>query len=517
VPDVVGLTTSAASTAITAVDSLVVGTTTNQYSNTVAAGLVISQSPVGGSAVDIGSAVNIVVSLGKPVVPNVVGLTTSAASTAITAVDSLVVGTTINQFSNTVESGKVISQSPVGSTAVDIGSAVNIVVSLGKPVVPNVVGETTAAATTAITAVDSLVVGTTTSEFSNTVESGKVISQSPVGSTAVDIGSAVDIVVSLGPQARIISGRIVELDGNTPVAGVVVDANNNGGSIAVTDTNGGYTLSVPYGWSGTATPTKEGYSFEPNSVLYNNVSDDDADENYTATLTTFVISGHVLGYDGITPISDVNVTAENGGGQWTSRYGGGSGLTDANGYYRVVVDYNWTGKVTPAKAVHAFEPNSRSYVNVKADQTDQNYAGRLLNFAISGYVRNECSVPVKGVSVSANNGGNTVVTDANGFYEVWVSYNWSGNVIPSKSYYTFTPLGMAYTNVVCDEAGQNYVGVNIYDFDCNGYIGFGDVAVLSDNWLNTTPGNVCDLNGDHVVNFKDLARFAKVWLTELNR
>jgi hypothetical protein len=76
---------------------------------------------------------------------------------------------------------------------------------------------------------------------------------------------------------------------------------------------------------------------------------------------------------------------------------------------------------------------------------------------------------------------------------------------------------MAYTNVVCDEAGQNYVGVNIYDFDCNGYIGFGDVAVLSDNWLNTTPGNVCDLNGDHVVNFKDLARFAKVWLTELNR
>ena len=50
------------------------------------AGSVISQSPVGGTQVNTGSAVALVVSSGPPqvAVPNVVGLTQSAATTAIT-------------------------------------------------------------------------------------------------------------------------------------------------------------------------------------------------------------------------------------------------------------------------------------------------------------------------------------------------------------------------------------------------------------------------------------------------
>jgi hypothetical protein len=64
--------------------------------------------------------------------------------------------------------------------------------------VPNVVGDTQAVATTAITGAG-LVVGTVTTASSPTVASGSVISESPVAGTSVNSGSAVNLVVSTGP------------------------------------------------------------------------------------------------------------------------------------------------------------------------------------------------------------------------------------------------------------------------------------------------------------------------------
>jgi len=308
-----------------------------------------------------------------------------------------------------------------------------------------------------------------------------------------------------------ISGYVVELDGNTPVECVLISADDTN---TLTDANGYYEMPVEYGWSGDITPEKEGYVFEPNSDTYTDVNHNYNDMNYTATLMTFVISGYVLEPDHITPISDANVSAENSGGPWTSKYGGGSSVTDAAGYYEVVADYNWSGKVTPAKYGYAFEPNSVSYTNIISDQNYQDYIGTLLTFAISGYVRNACSAPIKGVMVSANNGGGSTSTDANGFYEVWASYNWSGTVTVSKDLYTFTPVNRVYNNVLDNQTNQNYQAANIYDLDCDGSIGYGDIDVISENWLNNTPGNISDFNADINVNFKDFAEFANIWATE---
>ena len=63
-------------------------------------------------------------------VPNVVGLTQAAATTSITGV-GLVVGTVTTASSSTVPSGDVISQDPVAATQVNLGSAVNLVISTG--------------------------------------------------------------------------------------------------------------------------------------------------------------------------------------------------------------------------------------------------------------------------------------------------------------------------------------------------------------------------------------------------
>ena len=94
----------------------------------------------------------------------------------------------------------MISESPTAGTNVNVGSAVNLVVSSGpaQVAVPNVVGDTQAAATTAITGAG-LVVGTVTQQSSSTVALGDVISESPVAGTSVNVGSAVNLVVSSGP------------------------------------------------------------------------------------------------------------------------------------------------------------------------------------------------------------------------------------------------------------------------------------------------------------------------------
>jgi DNA-binding beta-propeller fold protein YncE len=64
-------------------------------------------------------------------VPNVVGQTQTAATTAITGA-GLVVGTVTQQASSTVASGEVLGESPAGGTNVAGGSTVNMVVSSGS-------------------------------------------------------------------------------------------------------------------------------------------------------------------------------------------------------------------------------------------------------------------------------------------------------------------------------------------------------------------------------------------------
>ena len=131
-------------------------------------------------------------------VPNVVNETLADATTAITGV-GLVVGTTTTQPSTTVASGSVISQDPAAGASAPSGSAVNLVLSSGPPLVtvPKVVNDTLAAATSALTTAG-LVVGSTTQKASTTVPAGSVISQSPAAGASVTAGSAVNLVLSTG-------------------------------------------------------------------------------------------------------------------------------------------------------------------------------------------------------------------------------------------------------------------------------------------------------------------------------
>jgi beta-lactam-binding protein with PASTA domain len=226
VPNVVGLTQAVATTAITSA-GLSLGAVTTQSSATVASGLVISESPIAGTTVISGSAVSLVVSSGPVMVlvPNVVGLTQPAATSAITGA-GLVLGTVTMVSSATVPKGSVVAESPVAGTSVAISSAVNLSVSTGpaRVAVPNVVGLTLAAATAAITEAG-LVLGNVKMADSATVPSGSVISQSPAAATLVAPGSAVNLTVSknrkaaavINAPAAVVAYSTVILDGTSSV------------------------------------------------------------------------------------------------------------------------------------------------------------------------------------------------------------------------------------------------------------------------------------------------------------
>ncbi len=206
VPNVVGETQAAAeATLITA--QLTVGAITAQASDTVPAGTVISQAPVAGTEVEKASAVTLVVSTGPALVsvPNLVGQTQAAAAAAISAAQ-LTLGAVTPASSDTVPAGQVISQNPLAGASVAKGSAVNLVVSSGPALVtvPNVVGQTQAAATAAITSVG-LSVGIVTQQSSDTILAGSVVSQTPVGGTSVAAGTPVDLIVSTGAAPVVLS------------------------------------------------------------------------------------------------------------------------------------------------------------------------------------------------------------------------------------------------------------------------------------------------------------------------
>ena len=134
VPNVVGQKDADAQNAIKSA-GLSVGTVTYEYSDSVAQGIVISQSVDGGKKVSAGTTVDLVISNGpepaaKVNVPPVTGTSESNARQLIQNA-GLSVGTVTYQHSSSVAAGYVISCNPGVGSSVDEGTSVSLVVSTG--------------------------------------------------------------------------------------------------------------------------------------------------------------------------------------------------------------------------------------------------------------------------------------------------------------------------------------------------------------------------------------------------
>ena len=136
-----------------------------------------------------------------------------------------------------------------------------------------------------------------------------------------------------------------------------------------------------------------------------------------------------------------------------------------------------------------------------------------LTVSISGTVNSLLGEPVEGVSVTADNDGGMDITDPNGFYEVWIDYNWSGTLIPGKAEFFIDPNFTEFINVLDHIENQPYTARSIYDLDASGWIDLGDLEAFSGYWLLLGPGLPCDYHqdGDNIINLLDFAVFSGRW------
>ena len=82
-----------------------------------------------------------------------------------------------------------------------------------------------------------------------------------------------------------ISGFVKDAS-NNPVQNVALAFTGSGGGSAVTDAAGFYNINVPYGYIGTATPSKTDWTFSPLNTSYSNVTTNYTNQDYTGTNNT---------------------------------------------------------------------------------------------------------------------------------------------------------------------------------------------------------------------------------------
>ncbi len=176
-----------------------------EESDTVEAGMVISQSVEPGIMVSASDNLVIVVSSGTQSipVPDVVGKDAMEAAQILQ--DAGFETQFAYEYSDDVEKDKVIYTNPDPGVSAPKGSKIIITVSNGKEyieaVVPDLKGMTKKEAKKALEEAG-LELGEVYEEYSDTVEKGKVIRQSTSPNTTVNSGNTVDITISLGPEQK---------------------------------------------------------------------------------------------------------------------------------------------------------------------------------------------------------------------------------------------------------------------------------------------------------------------------
>ena len=227
-----------------------------------------------------------------------------------------------------------------------------------------------------------------------------------------------------------------------PLAGVTMTY--TGGS-TLTAADGTYAITLTLGWSGTVTPSKTGYLFTAPSTAYLNLGTSTPNQNYTAVAGIEIAGQVYINSVPIQPLRGVTMTFSNGGG---------SVVTDANGFYTQFVPSGWSGTATPALVGFVFTPAVRNYTNITTLQTGRNYvAGAVVTY--SGNVSSNVT-PLAGVRVAFSNGGGAVNTDASGNYTITLNSGWTGTITPTLRGYIFAPAAVVIAAPVTVNSTQNF-------------------------------------------------------------
>ncbi|WP_228539793.1 Stk1 family PASTA domain-containing Ser/Thr kinase [Nocardia sp. XZ_19_385] len=207
IPPVAGMSAEQATAALQ--DAGFTSETRQKASDTIPVGGVVGTDPSAGSKVTKGSTVAVLISSGKPRVPDV------QPGAEVKKVNQLIRDAGLQP----IDAGEVGSQLPKGSlarvepgvgTVLPMGAQVKVYRSNGAPPVklPDVRGKTVEEATTVLTKAGIKVKGQQT-EFDKAIESGQVVGTDPAAGTTVNSGDSVTLIVSDAVKIPFVVGSSV--------------------------------------------------------------------------------------------------------------------------------------------------------------------------------------------------------------------------------------------------------------------------------------------------------------------
>ena len=177
---------------------LKVGTETPQADDNVPKGTIIGQDPAPGELLEVGQAVNLIVSAGKDQVPvpDLLSLQSVDDARAVLIEAKLLLGR-VTPVDSELPEGTILEQDPVANTVVDIGTLVSITVSNGKILIPDVTGMNQTQAKNSLVNAGFLV--DIVKQADANVAPGIVLSQSPEPNALALKGSIITLTVASAP------------------------------------------------------------------------------------------------------------------------------------------------------------------------------------------------------------------------------------------------------------------------------------------------------------------------------
>jgi serine/threonine protein kinase len=195
VPNLIGMDQSKA---VTSLENLnLTFTIVEEESDTYSTGEVMKQDISGETSVEMGTKVVLTIAKEKLYsVPNLIGMTEVGA---VDALDSQIFSYSIvEEKTNNYPEGTVFKQSLSASSKVKKGSALTLTVAVKKLyIIPNLVGQDRSSIGTLL---DSDLTYGIEEVYSNSVANGMVMSQSITSGTEVELGTQLQVVVSIGPE-----------------------------------------------------------------------------------------------------------------------------------------------------------------------------------------------------------------------------------------------------------------------------------------------------------------------------
>ena len=201
--DMPDLTDKSSAEAIKQLDALKLGlkvVTEDEGSDTVTKGYVVRTEPKADTKLEKNQQVTLYVSLGSNRMPNLRNESKENAETRIKAMELNLKMVFLEEEDDDIEEGKVIRTSPAADSELTKGQQITLYISLGdgKVLVPQVLGFSKM---DAIQLLRDAKLGYEVNEiYDETVEKGKVISQSELPNTRVKKDTIVTIDVSRGPD-----------------------------------------------------------------------------------------------------------------------------------------------------------------------------------------------------------------------------------------------------------------------------------------------------------------------------